>query len=134
MEYILGYLAVGGLLTVALLLIYILVMTAKKYKDKLPKPLYYALYGVGYFGFLLDVIFRVMYGSWITLPPYGKGIKAKDYTFTHQLKEILRLNTEIKKDSFWYKFSIYVCRLLEFFDKDHCNLEGILHDHTENKS
>ena len=133
MEYVLGYLAFGGSLFLALALIYIIVMTAKKYQDKLPKPIYYFFYGLGYLGFALDILFRVGYASWITLPPYGKGTSAKDLTFTHQLKEILRLNTEVKKDSFWYKFSIKICKLLEFFDEDHCNLKGILHDHTENK-
>jgi len=134
-DFLLWYLGLGCTLFINTWLIYIIVMTAKKNEAKINKVLFKSLYVLGGIGFVMDILFRVMYGSWVTLPKFKKGMGASDLTFTHQLKEILRLNTGIKKDTPSYKVALFICKyMLEPFDKDHCNLEEILSNQAENKS
>lgn len=94
---------------------FINVMTWRKYEAKIPKiikPLLYVLAAVGY---VIDVIFNIVYGSvmFLELP--------KQLTLSERLSEILRR----KSRGYKYKLAYFLCsKMIEPWDYNHCGLKG----------
>lgn len=91
-------------------------MTWKKYADKIPKPLHYPLILIAIFGYIIDVLFNIIYGTVIfwELP--------KHLTLSSRLREIL-----IREDeSAWqFKIAYFMCHyMIEPWDYNHCGLNG----------
>lgn len=89
-------------------------MWLKKHADKLPRPIYYILYAIGYTVFILDIIWNIIFGTvlFMQLPHKDR------LTLTHRMKYIL-----ITDDGWRFKLAHFICKyIIEPWDWNHCGL------------
>ncbi len=91
-------------------------MTIKQQADRLPKPIYYALYIFGYGVFMCDILWNITFGSVLFLQLPHK----KQLTLTYRMKYIL-----ITNDGWRFGLAYFICRrLVEPWDWNHCGLQS----------
>lgn len=128
MMEIIGY-AVGSF--AVLYVIYVAVFYAKSKRDSIPKWLYYPIYGLATIGFIGDVLFNIVFGTFIFLqaPDFsGAHIKFMP-TLTERLRDIIFDEWLTTNKSYRYRLAVFTCKyLLEPWDYGHCNLGRYLKD------
>ena len=108
------FLVLGIISFFVLWVLFINIMTAKKYKDKIPKVLLYPLYivfGVGYIG---DVLWNVIFGTllFLELPDF------KAPTLSDRLSYLI-----VTDDGWRFKIAYFICKyMIEPWDYNHCGL------------
>ena len=98
---------------------FIIVMRVKDY----PKPYVYIFAPIAIVGWLLDVLFNIVYGTviFLQLPDIHKGMRISDVTLSHRLRQILRDDTSIKRGYFRYSIADKLCKyFIEPHDCTHC--------------
>lgn len=108
----------GVISFIVLLIFFANIMVIKhKYADKLPKPIYYTLYVVGYAVFICDILWNITFGSILFLQlPHKKRL-----TLTARMKHLL-----VTDDGWRFKVAFFICRyLVEPWDWNHCGLQDL---------
>ena len=98
-------------------LFFINVMTWKKHREHIPKVLQYPLYVIALVGYVVDVVFNLVYGSIIFME------WPKQWTLSKRLRELL---IRMPKSSYKWKVAYFMCtKMIEPWDWNHCGLEDL---------
>ena len=119
MIYLAHFINAGIAMFVITWICFIIVMKVKDY----PKPYVYLFAPIGIAGWILDVVFNIIYATIMfrQLPDIHKGMRVHDVTLSHRLRQILRDDTSINPDMLRYKLaSGLCCYFIEPHDSDHC--------------
>jgi hypothetical protein len=135
MDFVLDYLMYGAIMFVVTWLIYVPIMWLKNNIDDIPKifhwPIKIVAYPVAAVGFVLDVVFNIIFGTVMFLqwPDFKDPHVRFMPTLSERLRDIIKCRTAIEPDSFRFAMAMFICKyLLEPFDYGHCALAEVIGD------
>lgn len=125
---ILIYSLIGLASFVVLWLLFVLVFWLRDHKEKVPAWLHKPIYALVVVGYVLDALFNIVFASvmfWCKPDFAGARVKFLP-TLSERLRDILKLKTAIKKDSYRYRLALFMCRyIIEPYDNNHCGLSDL---------